>query len=183
MLWTPRKNLDSIGQHNVPVVTLLLRHEAEPNHPDYEGLKSLHHAAERNHSNTVRILLRRGVGPLTPKTKETLRWRLLRGQKASTKGDTLKYICHVESNLPLIKRETLGQVLCSGRQFGEETNAPLVLQNKTVSPSEQFVEMLLAKGVDPNLSPEWFSPKQFNQRPQKSQKQPPITTLQRLAMS
>ncbi|KFY82446.1 hypothetical protein V500_10542 [Pseudogymnoascus sp. VKM F-4518 (FW-2643)] len=163
---------------HIKIVSLLLQHGATPDSADFKGLKPLHLAAKNNHADVVRLLLQAGVDPLTPKTQENHRGRIRGGEKR-TKGETaVEYLCylgHTESILeilPFVKPETLKEILCSCCRYGQAEATRAVLQNSSVSsnaifegasalylatnhPSAKCVDLLLARGADPNLASEW----------------------------
>jgi len=163
---------------HIEVVSLLLQHGATPDPADFKGLKPLHLAAKNNHADVVRLLLQAGVDPLTPKTQENHRGRIRGGEKR-TKGETaVEYLCylgHTESILEIlafVKPETLEEILCSCCRYGQVEATRAVLQNSSVSPNSIFegasalylatnhpsakcVDLLLARGADPNLASEW----------------------------
>ncbi|KAL5354784.1 hypothetical protein ACLOAV_000874 [Pseudogymnoascus australis] len=163
---------------HIKIAALLLQHGATPDSPDFKGLKPLHLAAKNNHADVVRLLLQAGVDPLTPKTQENHRGRIRGGEKR-TKGETaVEYLCylgHTESILeilPFVKPETLKEILCSCCRYGQVEATRAVLQNSSVSsnaifegasalylatnhPSAKCVDLLLARGADPNLASEW----------------------------
>lgn len=160
------------------VVSLLLQHGAIPDPADFKGLKPLHLAAKNNHADVVRLLLQAGVDPLTPKTQENHRGRI-RGGERRTKGETaVEYLCYLGHTasilemLPFIKPETLEEILCSCCRYGQVEATRAVLQNSSVSPDAIFegasalylatnhpsakcVDLLLARGADPNLASKW----------------------------
>lgn len=163
---------------HIKIVSLLLQHGATPDSADFKGLKPLHLAAKNNHADVVRLLLQTGVDPLTPKTQENHRGRIRGGEKRTIGETAVEYLCylgHIESILeilPFVKPETLKEILCSCCRYGHVEATRAVLQNSSVSsnaifegasalylatnhPSAKCVDLLLARGADPNLASEW----------------------------
>ena len=195
--WACRRGHDEI-------VSLLLQNGGEPDHDDYQGVKSLHEAAKRNYANIVKILLHAGVDPLTPKTRENHGGRLSGGER-STRGETaVEYVYqwgHTETilvMLPFLKRETAVELLCESCSYGKPEAVQAILDNSNVSVnfksyggtpifiacnarSPKCVELLLARGADVNATSDW-SPKTFLGRRSRPQRENPRTPLHALVI-
>ena len=173
------------SEGHVEVVKLLLAHSAEPDLDDNLGLKPLHAAAQNNRASVVRILLEKGVNPLTTKTKETGRRRC--GNAPTTVGHTpLMYACqagHVEAVaafLPFLNELTIvHQSLAWAAAAAQAKVVAEILKHPGVEPdatTQKFgdsalfhackvrdlntIRVLLEAGANPNLPCKW-SPDPF----------------------
>jgi ankyrin repeat protein len=186
------------------MVSLLLLEGANPDLDDRRGNKPLLLAAKQNHAVVVQLLLQAGVDPCTFKTRENHTGRI-KGGETTTKGETaVEYVSkngHTETilvMLPFLKSESLEEVLCSCARFKKFEAVRAVLENSHVSANAKFeggtalylavrakcvrsVELLLAKGADPNLTSEW-EPRPFH-RFGRCRKEDPRTPLHALALT
>ncbi|CAD6444566.1 b56e4188-8b5e-4227-84cb-f6daed23db25 [Sclerotinia trifoliorum] len=90
---------------------------AAPNIDGYDGLKPLHVAASNNHAGVVKLLLRAGVSPLTPKTKDVNMGRSL-----------------IEM-IPYCETKDLERSLLQSAYHGHHALVSSLLERKDVSPN------------------------------------------------
>ncbi|KAF4634858.1 hypothetical protein G7Y89_g3236 [Cudoniella acicularis] len=163
---------------HISMASLLLQNGAFTDAKDCRGVKPIHEAATKNHASIVGILLKAGVDPLTPKTQENVKRRLLCGE-VSTKGETAVEYAYLQGHtetimvmLPFITLETLEEMFCQCCRYGKFEAARAVLDTTSLSPnstssgatalylacyakSVPIVELLLAKGADVHRTSEW----------------------------
>ena len=166
-------------QGHPEVVSLLLAYDADKDQEDHRGVKPLHESVLKNHDLVVHILLKAGVSPRTPKTRENHGGRL-RGGERITKGETsLLYAGKhgtrdtVLAMLPFLDQGMIEELLGIGCQHGNFEAVATILENSDISPdsmytdatalylacnalSAQCVRLLLDKGADPNKMSEWL---------------------------
>jgi ankyrin repeat protein len=142
------------------IVSTLLEYGAVPDAEDEWGVKSIHLAAKQNSPVLVELLLKAGVDPISPKTKEFKFGRRLLGGQRMTKGNTaVQDICqhgHTETLLvmiPFLRQETLGEVLCETCRYGKFESARVVLDNTNVSVDSTFTgaTALYLASIAPNV--------------------------------
>jgi ankyrin repeat protein len=160
------------------MASLLLKNGASADPEDIRGVKPIHEAARRNHAAIVNVLLEAGVHPLTPKTKENVKRRLICGD-VSTKGETAVEYAWLQGHtdtiatmLPFLTPETLEELFCQCCRYGKFEAARAILKATDVSPNSKYsgatalylacraqsvgiVELLLAKGADVHQTSEW----------------------------
>jgi ankyrin repeat protein len=160
------------------MVSLLLKGGATPDPEDTRGVKPIHEAARKNHSGIVKMLLEAGVDPLTPKTEENIKRRLICGE-VSTVGETaVEYVWlqgHTDTiitMLPFLTPETLEELFCQCCRYGKFEAVRAILKATNLSPNSKssgatalylacraqsvaLVELLVAKGADVNQPSEW----------------------------
>jgi len=122
---------------HVRVVDILLGRGAKNNEPDKEGLKPLHHCARRNHWDVSERLLKSGVDPLTPKTKEYSGRRC--GNAPSSVGETpVQYAAqngHVETVkvfIPYLKGDNVNSALFHALQCSQSKVALAILETRNI---------------------------------------------------
>jgi ankyrin repeat protein len=160
------------------MASLLLKNGASADPEDIRGVKPIHEAARRNHAAIVNVLLEAGVHPLTPKTKENVKRRLICGD-VSTKGETAVEYAWLQGHtdtiatmLPFLPPETLEELFCQCCRYGKFEAVRAILKATDVSPNSKYsgatalylacraqsvgiVELLLAKGADVHQASEW----------------------------
>jgi ankyrin repeat protein len=160
------------------MASLLLNNGASADPEDIRGVKPIHEAARRNHAAIVNVLLEAGVHPLTPKTKENVKRRLICGD-VSTKGETAVEYAWLQGHtdtiatmLPFLTPETLEELFCQCCRYGKFEAVRAILKATDVSPNSKYsgatalylacraqsvgiVELLLAKGADVHQTSEW----------------------------
>ena len=152
---------------------MLLGHGADKDHDDDFGLKPLIVAAMSNHHKAVSVLLRSGVDPFTPKTKEWPRKRL--GRSNTTIGSTaVEYACQyghvetIEALIPYLTVDGLHTALYSAALFGSSKVVKALLESPNINVNRltrdqtplflaaaatdiDSMRLLLEKGADPRI--------------------------------
>jgi ankyrin repeat protein len=160
------------------MVSLLLQKGATPDPDDTRGVKPIHEAARKNHAAIVKLLLEAGVDPLTPKTKENVKRRLMCGE-VSTKGETAVEYAWLQGHtdtiltmVPFLSPETLEELFCQCCRYGKFEAVRALLKATEISPNATYsgatalylacraqnvgiVELLLAKGADVHQTSKW----------------------------
>jgi ankyrin repeat protein len=163
---------------HISMVSLLLSSGANPDPEDCRGVKPIHEAARKNHARIVKMLLEAGVDPLSPKTKENQKRRLMCGE-VSTKGETaLGYVClqgHTDTAmamLPFLTPAAAEEMFCQCCCHGKYEAARAILEATGLSPNSKscgatalylacrahcvpLVKLLLDKGADVHQTSNW----------------------------